>query len=125
MSAAVPHQVQVIIVEDDAAVAAALAISLELQGYSVWTCGTAEELLRATLPQTGACLIMDERLPGLSGLEAVMRLRQRGETLPAALITSTPPSRLQAEAAARRVMILEKPLLDDRVSCWVRQALRD
>lgn len=125
MSAALPHQVQVIVVEDDAAVAVALAFNLELQGYTVWTCATAEEVLKASLPRTGACLVMDERLPGLSGLEAVMRLRRQGVNLPVALITSTPPIWLRAEAAARDVLILEKPLLDDRLSRWVRETLRD
>jgi FixJ family two-component response regulator len=114
---------QVIVVDDDAAVCVALALRLELHGFRVQTCGTGEELLRMTLPARDACLVIDQRLPGISGVAALMRLRRRGVTLPAALITSTPTHQLRTAAASAQAPIIEKPLMDETLKAWITGAL--
>lgn len=113
----------VVIAEDDAAVRRALQLTVELEGYGVVTCHSGEDLLDLELPVARACLVIDERLPGLSGLRALSQLRRRGCRLPAALITSNPTAQLRAAAANARVPILEKPLLEDGLITWIRGAL--
>lgn len=112
----------VVIVDDDAAVRSALSITIDLDGYRVATCASGEALLQMDLPADGACLVIDERLPGLSGLHALGELRQRGCSLPAALITSHPSRQLRWTAARAGAPVLEKPLLGDGLINWIRSA---
>jgi FixJ family two-component response regulator len=112
----------VVIVDDDAAVRTALAITVDLDGYRVETCASGEALLQLDLPATGACLVIDERLAGMSGLRTLGQLRRRGCKLPAVLITSHPSRQLRWTAAGAGAPILEKPLLGDGLLNWIRQA---
>ena len=111
------------IVDDDAAVRAALAFTLELEGFGVECFGSGEALLQQALPATGACLLIDERLPGISGLDALLTLRARHVTLPAILMTSHPDRVLRSAARDAGVPILEKPLLGDALTLAIRAAL--
>lgn len=114
---------QVIVVEDDGAVRESLRFTMEMHGLAVVTCAVGEDLMRLELPPSGACLVVDERLPGLGGLDCISALRARGVELPAALITSNPQPPLRAAAAQAGVPIIEKPLLGDALMTWVRGAL--
>ena len=115
---------RVVVVDDDAAVRTALAFTLEMEGFRVECCGSGEALLQKTLPAGGTCLLIDERLPGISGLEALRRLRSRQVTLPAILMTSHPDRALRSAAKAAGVPILEKPLFGDAMTLAIRAALR-
>lgn len=110
--------------DDDAAVCAALAFALELDGFEVESLESGEALLSFALPPFGVCLVVDERLPGLSGLDTLLQLRARNVTLPALLMTSNPKVGLRMAAHAAGVPILEKPLLGDLLSNAIRAALR-
>lgn len=98
------------IVDDDDAVRRALAFALDLEGFQIETYESGEALLRREPPQPPGCLIIDERLPGASGLETLRELRARQVALPAVLVTSHPKPSFRAAAAAAGVPILEKPL---------------
>jgi FixJ family two-component response regulator len=104
---------KVFVVDDDEAVCRALAFSLDLEGFSVEVCRSAEALLLRDLPERGGVLVIDERLPGVSGLEALRQLRARGVRLPAVMITSHPTPQFRRAADAAGVAILEKPLLGE------------
>jgi FixJ family two-component response regulator len=117
------RQPLIVLVEDDAAVRVALEFAFDLEGFRVSTCMSGEEALRLDLPQEDACLVLDERLPGISGLETLARLRAQGVRLPAVLITTHPGPRFRAAAAEAGVPILEKPLMDDALVASVRAAL--
>lgn len=114
----------ILIVDDDTAVRASLAFSLELEGFRVRTFATAEALLIGELPGDNACLLLDERLPGVSGLDALAQLRSRHVALPALLMTSNPSPALRAAARAAAVPIIEKPLLGEALTIAIRAALR-
>ena len=114
----------VVLVEDDAAVRTSLEFTFGLHGYEVISCPSAEDLLQRSLPAGRGCIVIDERLPGMGGLECLATLRADGSRLPAALITSNPPPQLRRAAAAAGVPIIEKPLLGEALSAWVRAALR-
>ncbi len=79
----------------------------------------AEAVLAADLP-ADACFVIDERLPGLSGLEACRALRGRGVHRPTVFITSQPKPDLRRAAAASGVPIVEKPLMGDTLLMAIR-----
>jgi FixJ family two-component response regulator len=115
----------VIIVEDDADLLHSLGFSLELEGWPVVAYETAEDLLAgARLPEKG-CLVLDQILPGTSGLELLSQLRDRGVTLPAVIITTNPAPQLRIMAAAQGAGIVEKPLLGPGLIEAIRKALTE
>lgn len=109
----------VVLVDDDAALRRAVAFALEAAGLKVLAFADAESALAAELPGD-ACFVLDQRLPGLSGLEAFLVLRGRGDRRPAIFITSNPRLDLRKAAAAAGVPIVEKPLLGDALLQAVR-----
>jgi|1048.fasta_scaffold00654_11 FixJ family two-component response regulator len=112
-----------ILVDDDDALRSALSFALELDGYRVQAYPSGEVLLGAKLPDRNACLVLDENLPGISGLECLSILRSRAVRLPAFLITSHPGPALRHRADRMGVPIIEKPLLDDVLVRSIRSAL--
>src|SRR5258708_40331462 len=98
-----------IVVDDDVAVLSALKFAFEVEGFNVHAYADAESLLSAPgFPERG-CLVLDYKLPGLNGLQLLSRLRRRGVTLPAVLIT-TPEPFVISQAASANVPIVAKPL---------------
>lgn len=113
----------VVLVDDDAALLASMRFVLELEGLTVETLDSAEALLNHPLPHHPACLVLDQHFDGLSGLDALRRLRERGVSLPALLITSRAPPRMRTEAASLGAVVVEKPLLGDALLSEIRLAL--
>jgi FixJ family two-component response regulator len=112
----------VVVVDDDTAVRNALKFSLALEGYTVRTYSDALELLDGPQLPPGACLVMDYKLPGLDGLEAIARVRERYAGLPAILITTLPSTNVVRLAREANVPIVEKPLLEDALLKEIRAA---
>ena len=113
----------VLVVDDDPAVLNSLTFSLEVEGFAVRAYASGRELLDDPgLPGHG-CLVIDQRLPGISGLELVASLRARKISLPAILITTNPSAVLRQRAADAGVPVVEKPLLGDALSRGIREAL--
>jgi DNA-binding response OmpR family regulator len=108
-----------LVVDDDAALLGALEFALRAEGYRVETCSDAEAALRAPAEQL-ACLVIDYKLPDLDGMDLAQRLRNAGVTAPMILITSNPDARCRARAARGGAVIVEKPLLGDRLLREIR-----
>lgn len=111
---------RILLIDDDPSVRASLRFSLELEGYEVMTFAAAEHLLASPRIVGGDCLVLELRLPGMGGLELLELLRQRGMTLPAVLITTTPSRRVRARAAEMGATLIEKPLLCDGLTTAIR-----
>jgi FixJ family two-component response regulator len=109
----------VIVVDDDPDVLGSLKFSLDVEGFAVQAHDSAEALLDGDLPSKNACLVLDQKLPGMDGLELLRRLRFRGDALPAILIT-TPNAETKRRAALAGVPIVEKPLLCETLVDQVR-----
>jgi two-component system, LuxR family, response regulator FixJ len=114
----------VTIVDDDAAVCNSLKFSLELEGLEVRTFPGGAELLRASDVAACDCFVIDQKMPGMSGLELIGKLRDRNIAVPAILIISQPSAALSARAASAHVPIVEKPLLGNALLDRIREALR-
>jgi len=113
----------VIVIDDDAAVRGSLKFALETEGIAVRTYSTGAELLDEPDLATFACFVVDQKLPGMSGLDLVAALRKRHIAAPAILITSHPTILLQERAARAGIPIIEKPLLGNALFERVRDAI--
>ena len=110
---AAPMRPLTIVVDDDPAVRGSLQFALDLDGFDVEAFESAEALLRHDLADRPTCFVLDQNLPGATGLEALQALRARDVLAPAILITSHPKPAVVAAAAAAGAPIVEKPLLGD------------
>src|SRR4029078_209052 len=120
-----PGYHSILIVEDDRAVRESLKFSLVIEGFAVRAYAEAEQLLAEPRLPKFDCLIVDQNMPGMSGLDLVSELRTRNIETPAILITSHPAQSLRDRAAAAHIPIIEKPLLNsllDHVRRVVSQA---
>ena len=113
----------VVIVDDDQAVRDSLRFSFAIEGFAVCAFASAQQLLAETSLPAGDCFIVDQKMPGMSGLDLISTLRARNLTAPAILITTHPSTELRNRAAAAGVPIVEKPFLDFTLLESVRRSL--
>ena len=77
----------VFVVEDDASVRRALSNLFQSVGLAVEVFGSASEMLQSKLPDVASCLVLDIRLPGLSGLEFQTELAKANIHIPIIFMT--------------------------------------
>ena len=118
---AVPQPI-VIVVDDDPAVCNSLKFSLQLEGFAVRVYRSGKELLDAGDFGDCNCFVIDQRMPAMSGMELIAKLRQRSVATPAILILSHPNPALSARAASADVPIVEKPFLGNALFERIREA---
>jgi FixJ family two-component response regulator len=113
----------ILVIDDDTAVRNSLKFALEIEGFSVRVYPTGAELLdEKDMPASG-CLVADYHLPGMNGLDLLVRLRERDIRWPAILITTHPSAAVRDRAALAGVRVIEKPLLNDTLFQGIRAAL--
>jgi FixJ family two-component response regulator len=101
----------VFVVDDDLAVLNSLKFALEIEGFPVRIFAAPEDILATGEKLRRGCLVIDYNLPTMNGLALLDRLRDRGISIPAILITSDAGPTLRRQAASAGVAIVEKPLL--------------
>ena len=110
------------VVEDDDAVRASTRLLLEAEGYAVRDYASAESLLADAAAMTAACILTDYQLGGMTGLELLERLRERGIRAPAILMTANTDD---FEARCRRaavLTVLRKPMPAEGLLAWIEKA---
>ncbi len=115
--------VVVVVVDDDLAVRNSLTFSLAIEGFTVRGYATGDELLHAGDLASCDCLVVDQTMPGLSGLDLIAKLRDRHVAAPAILITSQPSLSLRQRAEKADVPIVEKPLLGNALLDRIRDVV--
>jgi RNA polymerase sigma factor (sigma-70 family) len=114
----------VFIVDDDEAVRASLQVLLRLKGLAAEGFASAEDFLAAWAPGWTGCLVIDLRMPGMSGLELLARLREVGCDLPAIVITAHGDvANTRSSFRAGAVDFFEKPVDNDALIAAVREAM--
>ena len=114
----------VYIVDDDAAVRDSLRMLLESAGYAVQGFDTARSFLSDADLDRG-CLVVDIRMPGMSGLELQEELGRRGVALPVIVITGHGDVPLAVRAmTAGAVDFIEKPFDDQRMLDSISRAFQ-
>jgi FixJ family two-component response regulator len=88
----------IVIVDDDESVQSALQDLMESDGLSARCFGSAKEFLKSGLQNSAACLILDIRMPGMSGLELQARLKADGLNAPIIFITAHGDARVRMQA---------------------------
>ena len=118
-----PQQI-VFVVDDDASVREAVDSLLRSVGLRVELFGSASEFLRYKLPNLPACLVLDVRLPGLSGLDFQSELAKANINIPIIFITGHGDIPMTVRAMkAGAVEFLTKPVRDQDLLDAVRIAL--
>ncbi|HZP78151.1 MAG TPA: response regulator [Pseudolabrys sp.] len=112
----------VVVVDDDPAVCNALKFSLEVEGFAVRAYGSGTDALKDANSLAAVCMVVDQNMPGLSGLDLVETLSDGHVTMPTILIT-THPSQIVIERARKAgIPIVEKPLLGNVLLDAVKNA---
>lgn len=102
------------IVDDDPDVCAALGLLLEAEGHAVRTFDSAVSFLEAYEDRWTGCLVLDVRMPGMSGLELQYELRRRGMTMPIIFLTGHGDVPMASRAFRSGALdFIEKPFRDD------------
>lgn len=113
----------IVVVDDDVAVRKSLKFSLEVEGFIVRTYARGEELLNEAIFPACNCLVIDQMLPGINGIDLIAELRDRKLMVPVILITTHPNLALIKCTASAGVQIIEKPLLGTVLLDGIHQAI--
>ena len=114
----------VFVVDDDVSVRESLEVFLLTRGFDVATFATAEEFLLRPLPEAPSCLILDMRLPALSGLELQGRLLSQRRRMPIIFITGYGDVPMVVRAMKSGALeVLTKPLRESALVDALREAL--
>ncbi len=115
----------VFVVDDDRSVREGLVDLLGSVGMQVKAFATAQEFLQFKRPNLPACLVLDVRLPGASGLDLQRELAQSGDPLPIIFITGHGDVPMSVRAMKEgAVEFLTKPFREQEVLDAVQQALK-
>jgi FixJ family two-component response regulator len=114
----------VFIVDDDPIVRGAIKSLLMSVGQQVQLFESARDLLQSSLPKVSSCLVLDIRLPGLSGLDLQAELTNAGLPIPIIFITGHGDIPMSVKAMkAGAVDFLTKPFRDQDLLDAVTRAL--
>ncbi|AGA91064.1 response regulator [Thioflavicoccus mobilis 8321] len=114
----------VFVVDDDEAMRTSLKWLIESVGLRVHTFGSAEEFLAAYYPGRAGCLLVDVRMPGMSGLELQARLAKSELCLPVIIITGHGDVAMAVRAMkAGALDFIEKPFNDEALIGAIRRGL--
>jgi FixJ family two-component response regulator len=113
------------VIDDDPSMRTAIKELIEAVGLTCQTFGSGKEFLEANLPDVPRCLVLDVRLPGLSGLNLQRELTERNIQIPIIFITGHGdiPMTVQAMKAGA-VEFLTKPFRDQDLLDAIEQATK-
>ncbi|MBS0362153.1 MAG: response regulator transcription factor [Proteobacteria bacterium] len=111
-----PERPEIDLVDDDAGVRRALSYALRAAGYVVRAYGAAEDFLAEEPDLTPGVLITDVRMPGVSGIELLRRLRRMGRPWKAIVISGHGDIPMAVEAMREGASeFIEKPFEPDEL----------
>ena len=114
----------VFVVDDDEAVRSSLRLLLKSKGIAAVTHASAGEFLANYDPEQPGCIILDVRMPGMSGLELQDELNRRGAIIPVIFITGHGDVPMAVEAMQHgAVDFLQKPFSDQDLTDRIQRAL--
>lgn len=118
------QQPTVFVVDDDEAVRNSLRMLLKSLGMPAVTHGSAEEFLAGYDPDQSGCLVLDVRMPGMTGPELQQELNRRGAVIPVIFITGHGDVPMAVEAMQHGALdFLQKPFSDKDFIERIQRAL--
>ena len=119
-----PNNLRISVVDDDAALRKAIKGLLKSAGFHAEVFASAEEVLNSGRLSGTACLILDVRMPGMSGIELQDRLIASGRMVPIIFITAHADEEERARILERgAVGCLQKPFTDDALLDAIAKAI--
>jgi len=114
----------VFIVDDDDAVRGSLRLLLKSIGLTATALPSAQEFLGSYNPSQPGCIVLDVRMPGMSGLELQQQLNMRGAVIPVIFITGHGDIPMAVEAMQQGAFdFLQKPFRDQDLIDRIQRAL--
>ncbi len=118
-------QFTVFVVDDDQSVLASLKLLIESSGYRALTFKSAEDLLDSVRKEKPCCLVLDIRLPGMSGFKLQERLLESQTAVPVIFITGQDREGTEAEAMRLgAIAYLRKPFDEECLFDAIQSAAR-
>jgi two-component system response regulator FixJ len=112
------------IVDDDESVADSLKSLLETFGFDVRCFTSGVDFLADHQRRSAGCLVIDQHMPGLNGLDVVDHLQKQGARVPTILISGRLDTNIRERAASLGVTsVIEKPFAAGRLVNLIRTAL--
>ncbi|WP_302602721.1 response regulator transcription factor [uncultured Sutterella sp.] len=113
------------IVDDDAEQLKSLAFLLRMGGFEVMTYQSAQAFLEMDDPRKPGCLLLDHRMPGMTGMELQAELVERGSLLPVISLSAHGDIPMAMQAVHRGAMdFLVKPAAPDVLIAAVEKAVK-
>jgi FixJ family two-component response regulator len=114
----------VYVVDDDDGMRRALSLLLNTVGYKAAAFASPKEFLDAFKPDTAGCLVLDIRMPGMSGLELQQHLNRMGSMLPVIFITGHGDVPMAVQAMKEGAFeFVQKPFRDQDLLDRINHAL--
>ncbi len=114
----------VFVVDDDEGVRSALRFLLKTVGLKTRLLASANEFLESYQPNEPGCLVLDVRMPGMSGLALQQQLNLRGAVIPVIFITGHGDIPMAVEAMQQGAFdFLQKPFSDQDLIDRIQRAL--
>ena len=116
----------VYVVDDDDAIRGSLEILLDAYGIDAIAFASPAEFFQASLDERPCCLVLDARLPGMSGLDMLRVMSREGRSLPCIMITGHGDKDLFADAASMGVrQCFRKPFDGAELIASIQDALAE
>ena len=113
------------IVDDDAEQLKSLAFLLRMGGFEVMTYQSAQAFLEMDDPRKPGCLLLDHRMPGMTGMELQAELVERGSLLPVIFLSAHGDIPMAMQAVHRGAMdFVVKPAAPDVLIAAVEKAVK-
>lgn len=120
-----PPERTVFIIDDDPDIRSSMRRLLKTVGLQAELFATAQDFLRREMPKGPSCLVLDMRLPGMSGLEVQRNLIEAGMNIPIIFITAHGDIPMTVKAMkSGAVEFLTKPFRDQDLLDAIEQALQ-
>jgi len=114
----------VFVVDDDQAIRSSLKWLIESVGLQVETYASADEFMRSYYPGRAGCLLLDVRMPGMSGLELQEHFAKNDIHIPIIIITGHGDVPMAVRAMkAGAIDFIDKPFNDEMLLESIRNAL--
>jgi two-component system response regulator TtrR len=114
------------VVDDDEAMRDSLAWLLDGERYAVHTYASGEDFLARHAPGRPACVILDIRMPGISGVEVHEQLVRRGTPTPVIFVTGHGDVPMAVDAIKRGAFdFIEKPFSETKLMAIIGRALEE
>ena len=124
MTANTQSQAIVRVVDDNPDVRRSWQFVIEGEGWNVLTYASALEFLEKDSPFTPGCLVLDVRMPGMSGIELQHEMKLRGDTLPIIFISAHGDIDMAVNTLkAGAIDFLQKPVDDQRLLKTIENAV--